>query len=117
MKNLVMCLILMTGILVSPLVAFSTGAEMIENVENASLELSGEVISVDIENQQVVVEYQLGHREVMTSAVLNFSDAMEIYKNGEVVSTSELKEGDKVVVTYQVDDNGSKVISEITVVN
>ncbi|MFH2137274.1 MAG: hypothetical protein ABII88_02050 [Candidatus Omnitrophota bacterium] len=117
MRNISLCLIFSVCFLLSPLVVFSAEEQMIESTENASMELSGQVVSVDIENQQVVVEYQLEDSEDVTTTVFYLSEATEIYKDGEKVSTSGLKEGDKVVVTYQIDDNGSKVISRLTLNN
>ena len=115
MRTIAVCLIFVTAFFLSPLVAFST--EDVESAENASMALSGQVVSVDTENQQIVVEYQSDELGALTSALFYFSDTMEIYKDGAEVQASELKEGDKVFVTYQIDDNGGKVILKLTLNN
>lgn len=117
MKNISLCLIFTLCFLLSPLDAFSAEEQMIESAENESMELSGQVVSVDIENQQIVLEYQLEDSEYVTTTVFYLSEVTEIYKDGEMVSISGLKEGDVVVVAYQIDDNGSKVISRLTLNN
>ena len=117
MKNVLICFVVLTGLLLSPVAVFSMEDEVIENIEKASMELSGQVLSIDIENQQVVIEYQIDDQETATSAVFYLSDTTEIYSNGEVISVAELKEGDTVVVMYQTDDNGNEIILEITLIN
>lgn len=117
MNTKTMFLFVAASLFVCPVAVFSMDDAMMEEaVESASMamELSGTVVSVDAEANEVVVEYQVEGEEAM-QAVLGLSEGAKLEKNGEAISASDLTAGDKVVVTYQVGDNDSKVVETLAV--
>ena len=117
MRTISLYLIFAVCFFLNPLTVFSAEEEMIESIENASKELLGQIASVDIENYQIVVEYQLEGQETVSSTVFYISNSTEVYQNGELIPVSELKQEDNVVVSYQINEDGSKVITELTLNN
>lgn len=106
--------LLATGVMVCPSV-FSQGTTGTEEI--SSMELSGEVVSVDIEKSLVVVKYLVDEAnqtyEEMTFKVDASIAAIE--KGEKTVSLSDLKSADKVTVKYTVDDKGNNIVESIMV--
>ena len=74
--------------------------------------LSGEIVSVNLEESSVVVQYSLEDDATTTeTASFHFLPTVKIVKNGEDVAVSSLKEGDSVSIDYEIDDTNNKVIS------
>jgi len=117
MKNIAVCFVCMASLFLSPLNAFSVEDSANENTENALMEITGKVVSVDTDNEMIMVEYQLEGQETVTTTVFTISDEAEINENGEVIEGSELTMGDSVRVAYWLDENNIKVVSKITVEN
>ncbi|HBG61718.1 MAG: hypothetical protein A2Y03_01880 [Omnitrophica WOR_2 bacterium GWF2_38_59] len=113
MKNIFICLVFVASLIVSPLAVFSQDETVTETPEIVLMELSGVVVSVDLQEQQIGIEYQLDDLESATTAIFDLSETVEIYKNEQVITATEIKNGDKVTITYQLDENSAKVITKI----
>lgn len=106
--------LLTMGTVISPLV-FSE--ETVEEGEMAAMELSGEVVAVDMHNSVVEVKHLVDEAS-MTYAEMTFKvdpDTLTIEKGEEVIKLGDLKAGDKVVVKYTADKEGNNIASDISV--
>ena len=87
-----------------------------EATEQATEKLTGTVGSIDMEEQFIVINYQVeGDEQTVETAVFQFSPDTKVMKAGEVVASSDLKEGDAVSVEFQTDADNNKVISVLSV--
>ena len=80
MKNIFICLVFVASLIVSPLAVFSQDETVTETPEIVLMELSGVVVSVDLQEQQIGIEYQLDDLESATTAIFDLSETVEILK-------------------------------------
>jgi hypothetical protein len=114
MNKKIMFVVLVGSLLVSPMAAFSQEAVAVKVEETAAQKLSGTVLSIDAKEKYLVIQYKVEGQEATESAVFYFSETLAVMKNGETLTSSELKEGDNVSIEYTVDGNNNKVISTLT---
>ena len=101
----------------------ATNSVVMENDENASDpseatdELYGEVVSVDVKALKLVVKFpkEEEEEEVYQKMIFEVMPQAEILKNGETIALPDLKEGDDVVIEYITDAQGNGKISSIIV--
>lgn len=115
MNKTILFVVLVGSLLVSPMAVFSQEEGAVKVEEKAAQTLSGTILSIDAQEKYLVVQYQLEGQEVTESAIFYFSDTLAVMKNGETLTSSELKEGEKVSVEYTVDEHNNKVISTLTI--
>lgn len=119
MNKRILFVVLVGSLLVYPMAVFSQEVLQeevaVKAEEEAAQKLSGTILSIDAQEKYLVVQYQLEGQEVTETAIFYFADTLAVMKNGETLTSSELKEGDKVSVEYTVDENNNKVISTLTI--
>lgn len=80
--------------------------------EESVTAISGTVASINMEEQNVVVEYSLDG--AAQTAALKMTEETQILKDGEGIASSELKQGDKVSVEYRAEGD-SNVITTLVI--
>lgn len=81
-----------------------------------AMTLSGRVIQVDLEAATVVVEH-LVDEETWTfgTSLLKVSETTTILKNDGLITLAEVKENDRVAVTYSIDVDGNKIVESMQI--
>ena len=116
MNNKVWLAFLACSFLMHPMAVLSSADDSV--VESAKLPMqipSGEIVSVNLEESYIVVQYSLEEGATTTeTASFYFLPTVKIIQNGEEVAVSSLKEGDSVSIDYEIDaNNNNKVINTL----
>lgn len=87
-------------------VSFAQEEAIVQDVE----EVTGEVVSINLEHLSVVVKYVADEEQTETFYI---SDTTEIKKGDEALKLADLKAGDKVTLSYTQDNDFKKVVTVI----